>query len=91
MATLPQRLEALVTAAAGTEADPLQRAAHAFRSAAGTIGAGSLAALLEDVERAARDGDLAAARDKLERVRGEAQAALDYLRTATKRRPGCLT
>jgi len=91
VATLPQRLEALVTAAAGTEADPLQRAAHAFRSAAGTIGAGSLAALLEDVERAARDGDLAAARDKLERVRGEAQAALDYLRTATKRRPGCLT
>ena len=83
-ATLPQRLEALVAAARGTEAEPLQRAAHAFRSAAGTIGAGHLAALLEDMERAARDGDLAGARDKLERVRGEAQAALDYLRTATK-------
>ena len=84
VATLPQRLEALVAAAGGTEADPLQRAAHAFRSAAGTIGAGHLAALLEDMERAARDGDLAGARDKLEHVRGEAQAALDYLRTATK-------
>src|SRR5207247_3825649 len=59
-------------------------AAHAFKSAAGTIGAGRLAALLEDMERAARDGDVAGACDKLEHVRGEAQAALDYLRTATK-------
>jgi HPt (histidine-containing phosphotransfer) domain-containing protein len=84
VATLPQRLEALVTAARGTEAEPLQRAAHAFKSAAGTIGAGHLAALLEDMERAARDGDVAGARDKLEHVRGEAQAALDCLRTATK-------
>jgi PAS domain S-box-containing protein len=84
VATLPRRLEALVTAARGTEAEPLQRAAHAFKSAAGTIGAGHLAALLEDMERAARDGDVAGARDKLEHVRGEAQAALDYLRTATR-------
>jgi len=84
VATLPQRLEALVAAAGGTDAEPLQRAAHAFKSAAGTIGAGHLAALLEDMERAARDGDLAGARDKLEHVRGEARAVLDYLRTATK-------
>jgi CheY-like chemotaxis protein len=84
--TLPQRLEALVAAASGTEAEPLHRAAHAFKSAAGTIGAGHLAALLEEMERAARDGDLAGARDQLEHVRGEAQAALDYLRTATKGR-----
>jgi len=84
VATLPQRLEALVAAAESTDAEPLQRAAHAFKSAAGTIGAGHLAALLEDMERAARDGDLAGARDKLEHVRGEARAVLDYLRTATK-------
>jgi HPt (histidine-containing phosphotransfer) domain-containing protein len=84
VATLPQRLQALVAAVGGTEAEPLQRAAHAFKSAAGTIGAGHLAALLEDMESAARDGDVAGARDKLEHVRGEAQAALDYLRTATK-------
>ena len=84
VATLPQRLDALVAAAGGTEAEPLQRAAHAFKSAAGTIGAGHLAALLEEMERAAYGGDLAGARDKLEHVRGEAQAALDYLRTATK-------
>ena len=84
VATLPQRLEALGAAAGGTEAEPLERAAHAFKSAAGTIGAGHLAALLEDMERAARDGDLAGARDKLEHARGEARAVLDYLRTATK-------
>ena len=84
VATLPQRLDALVAAAGGTDAEPLQRAAHAFKSAAGTIGAGHLAALLEEMERAAYGGDLAGARDKLEHVRGEAQAALDYLRTATK-------
>jgi len=84
VATLPQRLEALVAAAGGTEAEPLHRAAHAFKSAAGTIGAGHLAALLEEMERAAQGGNLAGARDKLEHVRGEAQAALDYIRTAPK-------
>ncbi|HYR99264.1 MAG TPA: response regulator, partial [Gemmatimonadales bacterium] len=84
VATMPQRLDALAAAARDAEAEPLQRAAHAFKSAAGTIGAGRLAALLEDMERAARDGDVAGACDKLVHVRGEAQAALDYLRTATK-------
>jgi len=84
VATMPQRLDALAAAARASDAEPLQRAAHAFKSAAGTIGAGRLAALLEDMERAARDGDVAGACDKLEQVRGEAQAALDYLRTATK-------
>src|SRR5213595_943433 len=34
VATLPQRLEALVAAAESTDAEPLQRAAHAFKSAA---------------------------------------------------------
>src|SRR5216110_2394763 len=83
-ATMPQRLDALAAAARSADAELLQRAAHAFKSAAGTIGAGRLAALLEDMERAARDGDVAGACDQLEHVRGEAQAALDYLRTATK-------
>jgi len=84
VATLPQRLEALAAAASGTDAEPLQRAAHAFKSAAGTIGAGHLAALLEETERAAQGGDVAGARDKLEHIQGEAQVVLDYIRTATK-------
>ncbi|HEX4628234.1 MAG TPA: response regulator, partial [Gemmatimonadales bacterium] len=82
--SVPQRLDALVSAAGGAEAEPLQRAAHAFKSAAATIGARTLATLLEAMETAARSGDLTAARDNLESVRTEAQAALDYLRTATK-------
>src|SRR5437762_13137136 len=82
--TLPQRLDALATATGGGAPEPIQRAAHAFRSAATTIGAGSLAALLDQIEAAALGGDVARARDKLEDVRREARAALDYLETTVK-------
>jgi two-component system sensor histidine kinase/response regulator len=82
--TLPQRLDALTAATGGDSAEPIERAAHAFKSAAATIGARSLAALLEQIEAAARAGDVAGARDKLERVRGAASAALAYLQTTVK-------
>jgi HPt (histidine-containing phosphotransfer) domain-containing protein len=68
----------------GAVAEPIQRAAHAFKSAAATIGARALATLLEQIEAAAREGDVAAAQDTLERVRGEAHAALEYLQTTVK-------
>jgi len=74
----------LTTATGGETAEPIQRAAHAFKSAAATIGARSLAALLEQIEDAARDGDVSRAREAMEPVRREAQAALDYLHTAVK-------
>src|SRR5881275_1581922 len=82
--TLPQRLDALTAATGGDSAEPIQRAAHAFKSAAATIGARALAALLEQIEAAARAGDVAGARAKLEDVRREARAALDYLETTVK-------
>ena len=82
--TLPQRLDALTAATGGDSAEPIQRAAHAFKSAAATIGARALAALLEQIEAAARAGDVAGARAKLESVRGEAHAALAYLQTTVK-------
>ncbi len=82
--SVPQRLEALVTAAHGGEQEAVQRAAHAFKSAAGTIGARSLAALLQEIEAAAQQGDLEAARARIEPVKSEARAALEYLRTAQK-------
>ena len=82
--TLPQRLDALTAATGGGSAEPIQRAAHAFKSAAATIGARALAALLEQIEAAARAGDVAGARAKLESVRGEAHAALAYLQTTVK-------
>src|SRR2546426_1317423 len=64
VATMPQRLDALAVAARGAEAEPLQRAAHAFKSAAGTIGAGRLAPLAEGIGRAARGCRLAGAGGK---------------------------
>src|SRR5213082_1973555 len=82
--TLPQRLDALATATGAGAAEPIQRAAHAFKSAAATIGARGLAALLDQIEAAALGGDVAGARDKLEDVRREARAALDYLETTGK-------
>jgi two-component system sensor histidine kinase/response regulator len=82
--TLPQRLDALTAATGGETAEPIQRAAHAFKSAAATIGARDLAALLEQIESAARDGDVSRAREAMEPVRREAQAALAYLQTTVK-------
>src|SRR2546421_1218355 len=82
--TLPARLDALAAAARGTAVEPIHRAAHALKSAAATIGARRLAALLDQIEAAARDGDVTGARDKLEPVRSAAQAALQYLQTTVK-------
>src|SRR3989440_2771091 len=80
----PQRLDALATAAGAGAGEPIQRAAHAFKSAAATIGARGLAALLDQIEGAAREGNVSRAREAMERVRREAQAALDYLQTTGK-------
>src|SRR5256714_12236587 len=82
--TLPARLDALAAAARGTAVEPIHRAAHALKSAAATIGARRPAALLDQIEAAARDGDVTGARDKLEPVRSAAQAALQYLQTTVK-------
>jgi PAS domain S-box-containing protein len=80
----PERLAALTAAAAGADAEPIQRAAHAFRSAATTIGAHALTARLAELEATAQAGDVAGARDRLEHVRHEANVALDYLRRTTE-------
>ncbi len=81
-ATLPQRLEALAEATRGSEAEAIQRAAHAFKSAAATIGARRLAQLLEEMETSARSGDVARARGGLPDVSSEAQTVLDHVRRA---------
>src|SRR5881296_2221166 len=80
--TLPQRLEALAEAACGGAAEPIQRAAHAFKSAAATIGAHRLAQLLEEMEASARSGDVARAQSALPDVSSEAQTVLDHVRLA---------
>src|SRR5213083_880997 len=80
--TLPQRLEALAEASRGGEAEAIQRAAHAFRSAAATIGAHRLAQLLEAMEASARSGEVARAQGGLQDVTSEAQTVLDQVRLA---------
>src|SRR5437870_5758747 len=80
--TLPQRLEALAEASRGGEAEAIERAAHAFRSAAATIGAHRLAQLLEAMEASARSGDVARAQGGLHDVSREAQIVLDHVRLA---------
>ncbi|HEY6109949.1 MAG TPA: response regulator, partial [Gemmatimonadales bacterium] len=81
---VPGQVEALVAAARGTEPEPIAFAAHALKSAAVTIGARSLAALLEEAEAAAREGDVARARAALTELEGEANAVLEYLTTQGK-------
>jgi len=80
--SLPQRLEALAEAIRGGVAEPIERAAHAFRSAAATIGAHRLAQLLEAMETSARSGDVSRARSALPDVTSEAQTVLDHVRMA---------
>jgi two-component system sensor histidine kinase/response regulator len=80
VASAPERLAELTAAAGGTEPERIQRAAHAFKSAATTIGAHALTARLAELEATAQAGDVAGARDRLEQVRHEANVALDYLR-----------
>ncbi|HUK22537.1 MAG TPA: response regulator [Gemmatimonadales bacterium] len=82
VATAAERLAALEAALAAGASDPVARAAHVWRSAAATIGARALAGALNDVETAARDGDVLAAREHVARVRRESASALAYLRHA---------
>jgi two-component system, sensor histidine kinase and response regulator len=77
-----ERLEALAAAGAAGVARDLERAAHAYQSAAGAVGARHLAALLRELESAARDGDVGRAREGVDRVRAESQRVLEYLRTS---------
>jgi CheY-like chemotaxis protein len=75
------RLAALGRAAAAGDAAAAAAAAHALRSAAATIRAERLAALLEDVERAGRAGESARVTELWEAVERESDRLLTYLKT----------
>ncbi len=78
----PERLEVLAAATSRGDAAEITKAAHAFKSAAGSVSARTLAALLQEVEDAGRAGDIPLARAKFERVRGDAEDVLAYLKGA---------
>jgi HPt (histidine-containing phosphotransfer) domain-containing protein len=65
--------------ASGTGID-IAKAAHVFRGAAATIGAGELAGLLEQVETKARAGEVEEAREYFEQASPVAHSVIDYLR-----------
>jgi HPt (histidine-containing phosphotransfer) domain-containing protein len=75
----PERLEALDTAFEARDGAAIGRAAHAFKSAASTIGARGLAARLTDMEVSAHKGDVAGAMGQMPALRVEVDAVLAYL------------
>ncbi len=76
----PGRMRALDEAIATGSADAIRQAAHAYRSAAATVRAESLAALLSHVESAAAGANLDHVQQVLPQVRGEHDAVIAYLR-----------
>jgi two-component system sensor histidine kinase/response regulator len=77
-----ERIAALTAALASGEAEAIKRAAHAFKSSAGTIGAKRLAALLQELEATAEGGDVAQARALGARFAEESAAVTAYVRRA---------
>jgi PAS domain S-box-containing protein len=77
-----ERIAALSTALASGEATAIKRAAHAFKSSAGTIGAKGLATLLQQVEALAEAGDIAQARSLADRFAKESAAVTAYVQRA---------
>ncbi len=75
----PERLEALAAAVRAGEGDTIERAAHAFKSAAATIGARALAEHLAQIEKAAREDALELAAGLMPDLRDDVAAALAQL------------
>jgi len=82
----PARLAALNGAVASGEGVEIARAAHAFKSPAGAIGARGLESMLLDMELAGEAGAIDQARTAFDRVRPEVESVLRHLRLERGRR-----
>jgi CheY-like chemotaxis protein len=82
----PVRVAALTGAVASGEGEEIARAAHAFKSPAGAIGARGLESLLLRMESAGKAGAIDQARTAFDRVRPEVEAVLHQLRLERGRR-----
>ena len=82
IASAAERLIALTQGMDSGEADAIATAAHAFKSAAGAIGAHRLAAVLLEIEKAGRAGAVELARSKLALAQTESESAVRAVRTA---------
>jgi|SRR5215471_7704853 len=79
----PQQLAELRLAAAENDDALARRAAHTLKANGRTFGAGRLASLCEEIETAARAGDLASARGRIDEV-DEAWAEVEDELTALR-------
>jgi HPt (histidine-containing phosphotransfer) domain-containing protein len=79
LATAQQRHAELGAALAEGDARLIERAAHAFRSAAGAVAARTLADHLHTMEDAAKRDDVAGARELGNTMHREVNAVLSYL------------
>ena len=75
----PGRMAAVEEAAANEDVNGIERAAHAFKSAAGTIRATSLAEALRQTEAAGHSGNATVPIELLERLRSAYVATISYL------------
>ena len=82
----PVRLAALNGAVTSGEGEEIARAAHAFKSPAGAIGARGLESMLLDMELAGKAGAIDQARTTLNQVRPEVESVLQHLRLERGRR-----
>lgn len=73
------RIDAVVDAVESGDPESVARAAHAYKSSAGQVGAGRLHELLQALEDTAREGRLDAVRRRLEQVQSEHARVLDWL------------
>jgi HPt (histidine-containing phosphotransfer) domain-containing protein len=82
----PVRLAALNGAVTSGQCEEIARAAHAFKSPAGAIGARGLESMLLDMELAGNAGAIDQARTAFDRVRPEVESVLQHLRLERERR-----
>jgi two-component system sensor histidine kinase/response regulator len=83
----PQRITAIAEALSAGDATGIERAAHALKSAAATIGAKSLAALLQQLESAGKEANVTRARSLGNDIEGISNQVVDYLSGLRARRP----
>jgi CheY-like chemotaxis protein len=83
MVDAPKRWETLTATIRGDDALAIREAAHAFKSACGTIRATKLHQMLQTTETMAADGDVGGARSDLPALLDEYERVIAYLREQT--------
>lgn len=80
LADEPRRVEAIETAARGSDPAALSRAAHALKGAALSLGVKACAAICAELEKRGRAGDLTGAVELVAALRAESARATEALR-----------